>query len=63
MFNGQSEATVIIDRNSNLVTVRPHRLRKTYQLRLEDIATIVIWKVLKAEMIEKQKLRKQRRKS
>lgn len=61
MFNSQNQATVTIDRGSNLVTVRPHRLRTTYQMRLEDIAAGVIWKVLKANMIEKAKIKAAKR--
>ena len=48
-FNGKQTATVTIDRESGLFTVRPRRFRKTYTMRLSDVAETVMWRVLKAE--------------
>ena len=61
-YNGASEATVTIDRNNNLVQVRPKRRRKQYEMRLEDLAEIVIWNCIKAEMNEKKKAKLAKRK-
>ena len=61
-YNGASGATVIIDRSTNLVTVRPSRRRKTYTLRLEDLAQTIILRCVKAEIAEKKKLKAARRK-
>lgn len=61
-FNGKSEATVTIDRGSNLISVRPHRMKKVYQLRLEDVADIIIWRIVKSEAAEKRALQKAKRK-
>lgn len=57
-FNGANEATVTIDRNNNLVQVRPKRRRKQYEMRLEDLAETIIWTCIKAELYEKKKAKK-----
>lgn len=60
-FNGKREATVSIDRGSNLVSVRPLHFRKTYEMRLEDLAELVIWRCVKAEALEKRAAKKRKR--
>ncbi len=60
-YNGANEATVTIDRANNLVQVRPKRRRKQYEMRLEDLAEIVVWRCIKAELNEKKKAKKAKR--
>ncbi len=60
-YNGACEATVTIDRSSNLVQVRPKRRRKQYVMRLEDLAETIIWNCIKAELLEKKKAKKARK--
>ncbi len=57
-YNGANEATVTIDRNNNLVSVRPKHRRKAYEMRLEDIAEWVMWRCIKDELHEKKKAKK-----
>lgn len=59
-FNGKTEATVSINRQNNLVSVRPKHFKKTYELRLEDVAEIIIWRCIKAEMNEKKKAKRKK---
>lgn len=61
-YNGRAEATVTIDRGNNLVMVRPKRARRTYEMRLEDLAAIVIWRSIKVELAEKKKAKAAKRK-
>jgi hypothetical protein len=61
-YNGKSEATVIIDRSNNLVMVKPKGMHRNYEMRLEDLAGIVIWNCIKSEIIEKRKAAKIKRK-
>ena len=62
MFNGKSEATVEIERESGMLTVRPYHLHKKYELRLADIAKHVIYVSVMAEIREKKALKKMKRK-
>jgi len=48
-FNHSKSATVTIDRNTNVVTVRPLHQRVTYTYPLADLALFVMWKNLKAD--------------
>lgn len=48
-FNGRSSCTVTIDRGTGLVQVRPKHARKQYEMRLEDLAEIIIWRCVKDE--------------
>jgi len=52
-FDGEAEASVVINRDSNLISVRPKGRHRTYELRLEDIAQIIIERIIKAEVREK----------
>lgn len=60
-FNGASEATVVIDPEVGLFTVRPLRQRRTYELPFSWAAEMVVQKVIKAETIEKRKAKKVKR--
>ena len=62
-YNTKSGATVTIDRDTNIVTVRPSRMQKVYEGRLEDIAQTLILRSVLAEKREKQKLKLARRRS
>lgn len=51
---GRAQAgTVTIDRGSALFSVRPLRSRRAYTLPLGVVASIVVAKLLKAELAEK----------
>jgi hypothetical protein len=60
-FNGADTATIVIDRGSGLVTVRPHRRRKVYSGSLVQLAKSVIWTAVRAELAEKKKEKAARR--
>jgi len=60
-YNSRSEATVIIDRANNLISVKPFRQRREYQLRLEDVAAIICDRVILAERKEKMAAKKLKR--
>lgn len=60
-FNGKNSATIEIDRNTDIVTVRPCRMHKTYISTLGTMARSVIFKAIQAELAEKKKIKKQRR--
>lgn len=62
MFNGKSEATVEVERESGIVKVRPLRMHKAYELRLADIAKHIIYVNVMAEIREKKALKKMKRK-
>lgn len=49
-FNGQDECTVTIDRKTNIISVRPKHLRTTYDLRLDDVANIIIGRCIMADL-------------
>ena len=53
-----SEGTVSVDRSSLLFTVRPFRRRRTYTLHLADVATMVVQRILRAELAEKSAAKK-----
>lgn len=61
-YNGAPGATVVIERSTNLVTVRPLRRKKTYTLRLEDIAQTIILRCVQAEIREKKATKMAKRK-
>ena len=58
-------ASVYIERGIGLVHVRPYRSRRTYTLRLADVAAMIVHRVVKAEVFEariaKAKLKKSRK--
>lgn len=57
-----SAGTVTIDRVSGLFTVRPYKRRRTYVLRLSDVATMVCRRIVLAELAEKRRQKAARRK-
>ncbi len=61
-FNGKNQATVTIDRDIGLITVRPHHFKKTYEMRLTDVAESIMWKVIAAELREKKAAKKAKKK-
>lgn len=60
-FDGAHEATVSIDRELGLFTVRPLRRKRTYELPFSAVAEIVLWRVLKAELAQKKREKAARR--
>jgi hypothetical protein len=54
-------ASVIVDRALQLVTVRPFRARKSYTLPLWALADFVVYRCVKAELAEKAREKKARR--
>jgi hypothetical protein len=60
---GAREGTVTIDRTTGIISVRPLRRRKQYQLTLTQVADYVCRVNVLAELREKQKNRKNRRRS
>lgn len=60
-FDGSKLATVEIDRDAMLFSVKLYRRRKVFTLPLSMIAQIVCWKIVKAEMFEKAKAKKAKR--
>lgn len=56
------QGTVEIDRNANIISVRPKGRRRTYTLPLSTVAEIIVWKVIKAELLQKKREKAKRRK-
>lgn len=54
------EGTVTINRDSLLIAVRPLRRRREYVLPLAAAAEMVVAKVIKAELAERQAAKKRR---
>jgi len=59
---GARAGTVTIDRSAGTFKVRPLRSRREYTASLSTVADIVVQMILKAEMREKEKEKKLRRK-
>ncbi len=55
------EATVIIDRDLRLFSVRPLRRRRVYTLPLADVAEMTVRHIICAEVAEKRKLKRRKR--
>ena len=49
-FNGKPTATVEIDRNNNIVSVRPSHMRTSYSMPLADVANWIIGRCVMAEL-------------
>lgn len=49
---GKKKGTVSIDRETGVITVRPHRSHAVYYAKLEDIADAIVKKVLTAGFAE-----------
>lgn len=60
-YHHKKETTIIIDRGTNIVQVRPKHFKKPYELRLQDVADYIIWTNIKAALIEKKKQKKLKR--
>lgn len=61
-YNTKNEATVTIDRGNNLISVRPHRMHKSYEMRLEDVASWIVLRCIKAEIAEAKVAKKKKAK-
>jgi hypothetical protein len=48
-------ATVVIDEQAGLISVRPYRRRRDYVLPLVDVARLIVAKVVTAELAEKRR--------
>jgi hypothetical protein len=59
---GSRAGTVTIDRSAGTFKVRPLRSRREYVASLSTVADIIVEKIIKAEVREKQKEKKLRRK-
>lgn len=59
-FDGTNEATVTISRTAGIVSVRPLRRRREYQLPLALVAEIVMERIIKAEAAEKRAAKRRR---
>jgi hypothetical protein len=57
---GGKAGTVEIDRGAETFAVRPHRSRRAYTVSLSLVADIVIEKILKAEVREKEAAKKKK---
>ena len=62
VYHHKTEATVEIDRNTNLISVRPKHFKRSYEMRLQDIADIIMGRVINAEILEKRRLKKEKKK-
>lgn len=57
---GIKPGTVEITRDDpQLFSVRPHKLRKVYELPLKTVAEFVCWHVTKRELADKKKAKKE----
>jgi hypothetical protein len=50
-----ARGTVLIDRNAGLFHVRPYKRRRVYTLPLSDVASIIVSRIIKAEVAEKRR--------
>lgn len=46
-----TSATVTIDRASELISVRPRKRRRTYTLPLSAVAEMIVYRVIRAEVL------------
>lgn len=60
MASVPSAGTVIIDRGAGLFGVRPHRRRRVYELPLADVASMVVRRIIQAEVRERRSARRAR---
>jgi len=61
LAGGAQVATVEIDRDSNIISVRPLRRRRTYSLPLTSVATWICQSIIRAEVRECRRAGRQRR--
>lgn len=57
-LDGATEGTVVIDRDTGLVSVRPLRRKRVYKLPLTWVAQTILERVVKAEIAEKRRAKK-----
>ncbi len=60
-FDGTTQGTVTVDRNSGTFSVRPHRRHKAYELPLAFVAQIVAERVIKTDAAARRAEKKARR--
>jgi len=60
---GKKKGTVEIDRDTNMLSVRPYRSHRTYDMPLEMVATMVCQRILTNEVMEKQRAKKAAKRS
>lgn len=58
-----TNGTVTIDRAAGLFSVRPYRRRRTYVLPLADVATMVCRNILRIEVAERKKAKRDARRA
>lgn len=51
-IDGADGATVLVDRERGLISVRPRGRHRTYDLLLTDVAVMIVKKVVVAELAE-----------
>lgn len=54
-FDNTDGATVTIDRNAGLISVRPLRRHREFTLPLADVARHIVYSVVMAELSEKRR--------
>jgi hypothetical protein len=57
------KGTVEVNRDSNTVSVRPHKMHRTYDMQLDDVASFIVRTVIRAEVAEKRAAKKAARKA
>ena len=62
-FDGHkvTRGTLAVDRETGLISVRPHRRRKVYQLPASFVAEIICQRCIRAEVNQKKKERELKR--
>lgn len=61
LAGGAQVATIEIDRDSSIVSVRPLRRRRTYSLPLASVATWICQSIIRAEVRERRQGRRPQR--
>lgn len=61
--NRPVETTLVIDRDTQVISVRPFRRRRTYDLTLAWVARAIYRKVVMTEVAEKKATKKQAKKN
>lgn len=60
---GSQRGTVEIDRETKMLTVRPHRKHRTYTMPLDMVATMVCQRIILNELHEQKKAKKAAKRS
>lgn len=61
MASRMQRGRLTIDRDHGVVMVRPHRRRRVYTMGLDAMASIIVARVIAAELAEKRAAKKARR--